>query len=69
MVQVPEDVAARFAAKLGIPSIETSAKNSTNVDAAFFTMVRSVLDCHACADTFSTSISDWLGLQVLHRER
>lgn len=38
--QVTEETAKKFADKLGITLLETSAKNSTNVEAAFLTMAR-----------------------------
>eukprot|EP00455_Lapot_gusevi_P000001 TRINITY_DN0_c0_g1_i1.p1 TRINITY_DN0_c0_g1~~TRINITY_DN0_c0_g1_i1.p1 ORF type:complete len:213 (-),score=68.37 TRINITY_DN0_c0_g1_i1:269-907(-) len=41
--RVSEETARRFADKLGIPFIETSAKNATNVDAAFLTMARELI--------------------------
>jgi len=41
--QVAEDVALKFAEKLGIPFLETSAKTATNVDAAFLTMAKELI--------------------------
>jgi Ras-related protein Rab-1A len=41
--QVPEDTAQRFAEKLSIPFLETSAKTATNVDAAFLTMAKELI--------------------------
>jgi len=41
--QVSEEVAAKFAEKLGIPHLETSAKTATNVDAAFLTMAKELI--------------------------
>jgi len=41
--QVPEETAQRFAEKLGISFLETSAKTSTNVDAAFLTMAKELI--------------------------
>jgi len=41
--QVQEDQAQRFADKLGISFLETSAKTSTNVDAAFLTMAKELI--------------------------
>jgi len=41
--QVPEDTAQRFADKLNIPFLETSAKTATNVDAAFLTMAKELI--------------------------
>jgi len=41
--QVPEDTAQRFAEKLNIPFLETSAKTATNVDAAFLTMAKELI--------------------------
>jgi len=41
--QVSEETAQRFADKLGIPFIETSAKTATNVDAAFLTMAKELI--------------------------
>jgi len=41
--QVSEEVAQRFADKLGISFLETSAKTSTNVDAAFHTMAQELI--------------------------
>jgi len=41
--QVPEETAQRFADKLGISFLETSAKTSTNVDAAFLTMAKELI--------------------------
>jgi len=42
--QVPSEEAEKFAERLGMPYVETSAKNSTNVDAAFNSVARSALD-------------------------
>jgi len=41
--QVTEETAQRFADKLGISFIETSAKTSTNVDTAFHTMAQELI--------------------------
>jgi len=41
--QVQEETAQRFADKLGISFLETSAKTSTNVDAAFLTMAKELI--------------------------
>jgi len=41
--QVTEEQAQRFADKLGISFLETSAKTSTNVDAAFHTMAQELI--------------------------
>jgi len=41
--QVSEETAQRFADKLGISFIETSAKTSTNVDTAFHTMAQELI--------------------------
>jgi Ras-related protein Rab-1A len=41
--QVQEEVAQRFADKLGIPFLETSAKAATNVEAAFLTMAKELI--------------------------
>jgi len=41
--QVQEEVAQRFADKLGIPFLETSAKQATNVEAAFLTMAKELI--------------------------
>jgi len=41
--QVSEEVAQRFAEKLGICCIETSAKTATNVDNAFLTMAKELI--------------------------
>lgn len=41
--QVTEEVAQRFAEKLGISFLETSAKTATNVDAAFLTMSKELI--------------------------
>jgi len=41
--QVEADVAQRFADKLNIPFLETSAKTATNVDAAFLTMAKELI--------------------------
>jgi len=41
--QVPEETAQRFADKLGISFLETSAKTATNVDAAFLTMAKELI--------------------------
>jgi len=41
--QVQEETAQRFADKLGISFLETSAKNATNVDAAFLTMAKELI--------------------------
>jgi len=41
--EVSEDVARRFADKLGIQLIETSAKTATNVESAFLTMAKELI--------------------------
>jgi len=41
--QVSDDTAHKFADKLGIPFLETSAKTATNVDAAFLTMAKELI--------------------------
>jgi Ras-related protein Rab-1A len=41
--QVGEDTAQKFAEKLGISFLETSAKTATNVDAAFLTMSKELI--------------------------
>ena len=41
--QVQTDVAARFAEKINIPFLETSAKTSANVDQAFLTMSKQLI--------------------------
>lgn len=41
--EVPEDTARQFADTLGIPFIETSSKTATNVDAAFLTLTRALV--------------------------
>ena len=41
--QVDHDTALRFANKLGIPFLETSAKTATNVEAAFLTMAKELI--------------------------
>jgi len=41
--QVSEETAQRFAEKLGIPFLETSAKTATNVDAAFLMMAKELI--------------------------
>eukprot|EP00743_Colponemidia_sp_Colp-15_P000747 GILK01000826.1.p1 GENE.GILK01000826.1~~GILK01000826.1.p1 ORF type:complete len:205 (+),score=29.79 GILK01000826.1:166-780(+) len=40
---VDTDTAKRFADNLGIPFLETSAKNATNVDLAFLTMAKELM--------------------------
>jgi len=42
--QVSEETAQRFADKLGISFLETSAKTATNVDAAFLTMGKELIN-------------------------
>ena len=42
--QVEYATAKEFADKLGIPFLETSAKNSTNVEQAFLTMAKQIKD-------------------------
>lgn len=42
--QVAEEDARKFAEKLGISLIETSAKTATNVDSAFLTMAKELID-------------------------
>jgi Ras-related protein Rab-1A len=49
--QVPEDTAQRFAEKLSIPFLETSAKTATNVDAAFLTMAKELIKTRDKANT------------------
>jgi len=39
---VEQSVAKEFASSLGIPFLETSAKDSTNVEEAFLTMARQI---------------------------
>eukprot|EP01083_Nonionella_stella_P030844 84520_1 len=41
--KVAESTAQQFADRLGIPFLETSAKNSTNVESAFLTMARELI--------------------------
>ena len=41
--QVPEETAQRFADKLGIHFLETSAKTATNVENAFLTMAKELI--------------------------
>jgi len=41
--QVPEETAMRFAEKIDINFLETSAKTATNVDTAFLTMARELI--------------------------
>jgi Ras-related protein Rab-1A len=41
--QVSEETAQKFAEKLGISFLETSAKTATNVDAAFLTMSKELI--------------------------
>ena len=41
--QVPEETAQKFADKIGISFLETSAKTATNVDAAFLTMAKELI--------------------------
>jgi len=42
--QVPEETAQGFSEKLQIPFLETSAKTATNVDTAFLTMAKELID-------------------------
>jgi len=44
---VSEDTAQKFAEKLSIPFLETSAKTATNVDAAFLTMAKELIKTKA----------------------
>jgi Ras-related protein Rab-1A len=44
---VPTEKAQRFAENLGISFLETSAKNSTNVETAFLTMAQELIDAKA----------------------
>ena len=41
--QVESDEAKKFADRLGISFLETSAKNATNVEAAFLTMAKQLI--------------------------
>jgi len=41
--QVSEETAQKFADKLGIPFLETSAKTAANVDSAFLTMAKELI--------------------------
>jgi Ras-related protein Rab-1A len=41
--QVSEEAAHKFAEKIGVSFLETSAKTSTNVDAAFLTMAKELI--------------------------
>jgi len=52
--QVPEDTAQRFAEKLSIPFLETSAKTATNVDAAFLTMAKELIKTREKQNTEGT---------------
>lgn len=47
--EVPEDTARQFADTLGIPFIETSSKTATNVDAAFLTLTRALVQAQTPA--------------------
>jgi len=53
--QVPEDTAQRFAEKLSIPFLETSAKTATNVDAAFLTMAKELIKTREKQDAAGVS--------------
>jgi Ras-related protein Rab-1A len=53
---VTEEQAHQFADKLGIPFLETSAKNATNVEAAFLTMARELIKARE-ADSSSANSS------------
>jgi len=53
--QVPEDTAQRFAEKLSIPFLETSAKTATNVDAAFLTMAKELIKTREKQNTEGTT--------------
>jgi Ras-related protein Rab-1A len=53
--QVSEETATKFAEKLGIPFLETSAKTATNVDAAFLTMAKELIKARETAAANGTT--------------
>jgi len=55
--QVSEETAQKFAEKLGISFLETSAKTSTNVDAAFLTMAKELIKIRDIPDKNPNSIA------------
>jgi len=54
--QVSEETAQKFADKLGIPFLETSAKTATNVDQAFLTMAKELIKAREAAAANGTSV-------------
>ena len=46
------DVLQEFADQLGIPFLETSAKNATNVEQAFLTMAKQIKDRYVAQTLF-----------------
>jgi len=56
--QVTEETAQRFADKLGIPFLETSAKTSNNVDAAFLCMAKELIKTRETKSTGQTNTTE-----------
>lgn len=54
----------KFADELGIPFLETSAKNASNVDEAFLTMAQELIRIR-CADDDTTHPQEWLSFCTL----
>jgi len=54
--QVTEENAQKFADKLGISFLETSAKTATNVDAAFLTMAKELIAAREKASASGTAV-------------
>jgi len=56
--KVATDEAKKFADNLGIPFLETSAKNSTNVEAAFLTMAKQLIQAKEANGTNKANDKD-----------
>jgi len=54
--QVSEETAQKFADKLAIPFLETSAKTATNVDQAFLTMAKELIKAREVAAANGSSV-------------
>ena len=61
--QVTQETAQRFADKLNIPFLETSAKTATNVDAAFLTMAKELIKTRQSSSDASGGKADAVQLK------
>jgi len=67
--QVAEETAQRFAEKLGIDSIETSAKTATNVEAAFVTMAKQLIHIRESTEQTTTVKNVKLNNVQVHKNK